>query len=178
MLQPFCSFIKNIIEKNLILMLFLLQYFLRVYFHKSREIAVKNYAFRTGQNRASNFCRIITRNLDAIKRRRKAKEPSLWNVGYRGSLAFEDAKFTNWHLRHVYVRHYIGVELQRQEGYYEDLSRDTLLLGNRNQTLLNGSRSMTVVMMLVDRKSALYNQQYHQLGTSPRSIRNISFTVL
>lgn len=54
--------------------------------------------------------------------------PSIRNAGYRRSSAVaEDAKLTKWHPRHVYVRHYIGVELQRAEGYHEDTSRDTLL---------------------------------------------------
>lgn len=102
----------------------------------------------------------------------------VWNLGYRESSArFEDVKFTNWQLKHVYVRHHVGVEVQRPEGYYA-IFQDTLLLGNRNQTLLNRSRSMTVIIMLVSRKSALYNQQYHQLGTRPRSIQNISFTMI
>lgn len=48
---------------------------------------------------------------------------------------------------------------------------------SRNETLLNGSRSMTIIIMFADRKSALYTQQYHQLGASSRSIRYLFHTV-
>lgn len=47
----------------------------------------------------------------------------MWNFAYRKSSAFEEVKFTDWHLNNVYICTcpYIGMKLW-SEGYYGSLS--------------------------------------------------------
>lgn len=54
-------------------------------------------------------------------------------------------------LNHVYVRRYVGTSVRNYNDRADDItkvSRDVPLFGSRNQTLLNGSRSRTAMIIM------------------------------
>jgi len=63
-------------------------------------------------------------------------------------------KFTDWHLNNVYIctRPYIGIKLQRPEGYYGSLSEHPAVW----QPKSNVARRELMIIMFVGRKCALY----------------------
>lgn len=75
--------------------------------------------------------------------------------------------------------HTLVCNYNAQEGYYVGMfgASRCSALSLEMKRCSTGAEAETIIIMFADRKSALYTQQYHQLGASSRSIRYFCFTL-
>lgn len=104
------------------------------------------------------YCKARVLTLNKIKRLRNFTDGILL-IGNLRHLRTWNSRIRTW-LMYMYVHVHTLVWNYNDQRDITKISQGTLPLDSWNQTLLNRSRSTTIIMF-IGRKSALYTQQYH-----------------